>query len=103
MFIEGGGGGALSLIGGSPLNLTSSEMVFEAAPHQHLFLYLDFTHRLYDVTSTVPPPVQEKTGERRRVARRGTYITPKAGFGYDFYLNPRGLRRLVCVPMQPNR
>ncbi len=90
VFLEAGGGGALSLIGGAPLSITNTEFSFVAAPHQHLFVYLDVVQRLYDVTATVPPPVQEKTGERRRVARIGNYLAPKFGLGYDFYMNPEG-------------
>ncbi len=88
VFIDVGGGAALSISGGAPISNASPEFTMEVTPFSHLFAYVDFVSRIFDVTGTVEAPTQLKVGERRRVTRKGNYITPRAGIGYDVYLNP---------------
>jgi hypothetical protein len=88
VFIDVGGGAALSISGGAPISNASPEFTMEVTPLSHLFAYVDFVSRIFDVTGTVEAPTQLKVGERRRVTRKGNYITPRVGIGYDMYLNP---------------
>ena len=90
-----GGGVVWNWIGGGTMETDNTDRVtLRVAPLGNVYSFLELTQVSYDVTAIAPPPIQEKSGVRRRVNRVGSFVGTVLGFGYHTYIDALRLHNL---------